>query len=225
METLSYAEILALEPRILEAEALARELSGSPTYEAWYSEIKSRIKLLVGWLSKHPDSRLHSSESYNAVYAHLISIYEQEKPTMNKPEITIDDTVYSRIPFGAEPDDDGEDCCPDCGIPRGEFHRPNCDQELCPKCHAQLIACECVARIVGADDGEGEESEEPAYDMPRSLDSSEIGRRLVRVTELLNGLRAIPGGAAAVLLVQEALREVAAISESNAKVMEVAIPF
>ena len=69
------------------------------------------------------------------------------------------------------------------------------------------------------------EAEELSYDAPRSLESSEIGRRLVRVTELLAGLRAIPCGAAAGLLVQEAMREVSAISESDVQVMERAIPF
>jgi len=230
MQSLTYAEIVKLEPRLLEAEALARELSGSKTYEPWYGEIKSRFKVLVGWLSKHPDQRLHSSEAYNVVYSTLMAIYEQENATMDKPEITIDDTVYNRIPFGAEPDDDGEDRCGDCGVAHGEFHRPNCDQERCPKCHGQLISCDCVGRIVGADDGEGEESEDPAYDMPRALESSEIGRRLARVAELLQfaatGLGAMgQGGQGPSLLLQEALNELGAVSECNVMVMEQAIPF
>ena len=145
---------------------------------------------------------------------------------MSHSEIAIEETVYNRIPFGAEPNYDGEDHCGDCGVAHGEFHGPKCDQELCPKCHGQLIACECVARIVGdGPDTADEETEEASYDIPRALESSEIGRRLVRVTELLIGLRAIPGGAAAALLVQEAMREVTAISESNVKVMEVNVPF
>lgn len=39
---------------------------------------------------------------------------------------------------------DREERCPDCNIPRGGTHHPNCDQERCPKCAGQLISCGCL---------------------------------------------------------------------------------
>jgi len=33
--------------------------------------------------------------------------------------------------------------CPDCGIAPGGVHHTNCQHEVCPKCHGQLISCSC----------------------------------------------------------------------------------
>lgn len=33
--------------------------------------------------------------------------------------------------------------CHDCGIKHGGFHHPGCDAERCPKCHSQIIGCDC----------------------------------------------------------------------------------
>jgi predicted Zn-ribbon and HTH transcriptional regulator len=33
--------------------------------------------------------------------------------------------------------------CHDCGVLPGSFHHPGCDWEECPRCHEQLIGCEC----------------------------------------------------------------------------------
>ena len=108
METLSYAEILALEPRILEAEALARELSGSPSYERWYKQVKSAFLPLVGVLSKHADPRLRTSEAYDIVYRRLQAIYEAQ-PT--------DDQMPPPVaaPASPSPADQGQRICPACG--------------------------------------------------------------------------------------------------------------
>lgn len=54
---------------------------------------------------------------------------------------------YDLIPYGAErfelPSDPEYDRCGDCGVKRGGFHHVNCDMEECPRCHEQLIGCEC----------------------------------------------------------------------------------
>jgi len=75
---LSYAEIVDREPRIKEAEALAREYAGSPDYRLWYERVKPAFKYLVGMMSKHPDERLHSSWAYDVVYRRLLDIYDGE---------------------------------------------------------------------------------------------------------------------------------------------------
>lgn len=57
---------------------------------------------------------------------------------------------YPRVKFGdSELFGDSEyDECPDCGCLPGQFHHYLCDQEECPVCGDQLIAC-----IVGQDHG------------------------------------------------------------------------
>lgn len=68
-------------------------------------------------------------------------------------EMSLETTVTCRkvIVF-----DDGEGCAPvaypydadircyDCGIDRGGWHHPGCDQEICPRCGGQFISCDCV---------------------------------------------------------------------------------
>lgn len=33
--------------------------------------------------------------------------------------------------------------CHDCGIALGGKHHPGCDIEECPRCHGQLLSCNC----------------------------------------------------------------------------------
>jgi len=37
----------------------------------------------------------------------------------------------------------GPERCHDCGAKDGHFHHPGCDWEECPRCHGQLIGCDC----------------------------------------------------------------------------------
>jgi hypothetical protein len=38
---------------------------------------------------------------------------------------------------------DGDGDCHDCGCPDGGLHHPGCDNERCPACGGQAIACDC----------------------------------------------------------------------------------
>lgn len=59
-----------------------------------------------------------------------------------------DDKEYDRIPVGAEGDlyygyaDEGFRCR-DCNASYGTYHHSGCDAETCPKCHEQLLDCDC----------------------------------------------------------------------------------
>jgi hypothetical protein len=33
--------------------------------------------------------------------------------------------------------------CHDCDVSPGGFHHPGCDMEECPRCHQQLLSCDC----------------------------------------------------------------------------------
>lgn len=45
--------------------------------------------------------------------------------------------------------------CHDCRVDEAQLHHPGCDQERCPRCQGQAIACECgdddeyLARVTG----------------------------------------------------------------------------
>ncbi len=46
----------------------------------------------------------------------------------------------------------GKGECPECHVPRGEFHHPGCDEEDCPKCKNKLTKCQCLAERRPVDD-------------------------------------------------------------------------
>ena len=51
-----------------------------------------------------------------------------------------------RIPYGGR----GEDTsmpCGDCGVREGAHHHDGCDSEDCPRCHDQMLGCECWTHI------------------------------------------------------------------------------
>jgi hypothetical protein len=52
---------------------------------------------------------------------------------------------YVRVAYGDESSDWGADKypCGDCGVEKGQFHRPWCDIERCPACDRQHISCAC----------------------------------------------------------------------------------
>lgn len=62
--------------------------------------------------------------------------------------IVIDEQKYERIKYGATSgfDDDMPEghVCHDCNVAAGQYHHFGCDMERCPKCHFQLLGCDCV---------------------------------------------------------------------------------
>jgi len=59
--------------------------------------------------------------------------------------VSIHGVSFPRIPYGGEEDDWEAELrpCHDCRVFRDEFHVPGCQVEECPRCHGQLIGCEC----------------------------------------------------------------------------------
>ena len=40
--------------------------------------------------------------------------------------------------------------CHDCDALPGHYHHPGCDWEECPRCHGQLIGCDCDPEAISA---------------------------------------------------------------------------
>jgi hypothetical protein len=61
------------------------------------------------------------------------------------PRVLIRGQLYDRVRFGSEADDWGADNhpCADCRVNKDEVHVDGCDGEECPRCHEQLITCDC----------------------------------------------------------------------------------
>lgn len=67
----------------------------------------------------------------------------------NMALLKFDDKTYLRIKVGAKHDfyygkKNKNIRCHDCNALIGEYHHLGCDCERCPKCHGQLISCECL---------------------------------------------------------------------------------
>ena len=74
---------------------------------------------------------------------------EEIAASQEKKFYLMGDLQYPRIKYGFEKD--GEDSwnaadrpCPDCLVAKNQYHVPSCDIEECPKCHEQVILCQCV---------------------------------------------------------------------------------
>lgn len=72
---LTFPELVALEPRLQEAENLARLHAGKDSDRLWFHVIKPAFKFLVGFMSRNPDKRLRDTGTYRTVYRHLLDIY------------------------------------------------------------------------------------------------------------------------------------------------------
>lgn len=63
--------------------------------------------------------------------------------------VSVGDSLFKRTPFGQEKDmpTDRMGNCGDCGVLKGQLHVPDCDIEQCPRCHGQLISCDCEVQV------------------------------------------------------------------------------
>jgi hypothetical protein len=62
------------------------------------------------------------------------------------PVKTVDgdfDPVLCGSETGVEPEPP-DHRCHDCGALPGHYHHAGCDWEECPRCHEQLIGCDCA---------------------------------------------------------------------------------
>lgn len=55
---------------------------------------------------------------------------------------------FRRIKYGEEcrysnRDSWSADCCPTCGVQKGQLHLLGCNYEMCPVCHDFLATCDC----------------------------------------------------------------------------------
>ena len=84
---LSFDQLAALEPGLACLEYEIRGWARTPLgdnwckYSRWYGcgrfrgfGYRERVVELVGWGSRHPDPRLHTSASYETCYSHLLGL-------------------------------------------------------------------------------------------------------------------------------------------------------
>ncbi len=59
--------------------------------------------------------------------------------------VLADGKLYHRICFGdkTESKADWQSSCLICGASKGEVHKVECPEELCPKCRRYSISCKC----------------------------------------------------------------------------------
>ncbi len=57
--------------------------------------------------------------------------------------------AYNRVRHSAA-DAIGEpgELCPECGVLKGQYHVPGCQQEDCPRCAGKLVECSCEIDVV-----------------------------------------------------------------------------
>ena len=83
-------------------------------------------------------------EFYNGVKVSKGWGLEIERSQLRKTTV-VNDSVYSRITYGAEVSfintDDGT--CRGCGVIKGQIHVMGCEHEECPVCSGEFLYCKC----------------------------------------------------------------------------------
>ena len=141
-----------------------------------------------------------------------------ESINTNTVESAVDTAIVERVPFGSEHGYEGEDACPDCGVAVGELHKDRCDAEECPVCHFQLISCPCQEE--DADD----EPDEEASEIRVSLPTSDLGRRLKALVNVLH-IISQTGDSGHNFIIASVKKELEAILSEDMHVLEPYIPF
>ena len=90
--------------------------------------------------------------------------------------------AFALIRFGSERPRWGGKRCSDCGVHRGGFHHPGCDDAQCPACRVQQISCGCCF------DEWGEAAEDD--DVDDELSEDEEIARAVELAEAWTRMRA-----------------------------------
>jgi len=73
---------------------------------------------------------------------------EKIRKAQKATTIRIQGVAMSRVRYGREKQDWEAESnpCHDCRIKKGQIHVAGCDVEECPKCHGQLIGCDCRSK-------------------------------------------------------------------------------
>lgn len=132
----------------------------------------------------------------------ICEVCSQEMNTARSCEVTtinIDDVEYDLTPYGQEtrfgwqatgsnvPSDTR---CHDCGVLVGSFHHPGCDVAECPRCHGQLITCDCLGDFdEDEEDDEGQADREETIIEDLFLESPDPGRVTYKDQELIRSDR------------------------------------
>ena len=116
----TWAELIAIEPQLVEIERFVRSLPEPREYRDWEA-VKSQFDHLVGWNAERPELRNH--RAHHLVYSHLLKIFEAAAPSpgSNGSDCTfcqVEPVEFFRVPtkLGTL-----ADLCHDCA--RREFRR------------------------------------------------------------------------------------------------------
>jgi hypothetical protein len=72
---------------------------------------------------------------------------EDLQAAQDETHLVCDGEVYPKVAYGDEtfrrPIEADHKPCRHCGTIKGKSHSHACDYEQCPKCHHQLMSCDC----------------------------------------------------------------------------------
>ena len=149
----------------IHGEVVLDSASLKPTYCKLYSlflKINNYFNENDNSIFKEILSRNHTIHDNLLYYKeHLIIFRDNEMTPKDQAQLTkeireqekfnyfIDEKgiTYKRIKYGEETPHITSSYCPDCLASKGEYHLESCDIEICPKCHHQLLSCNCDLKL------------------------------------------------------------------------------